>query len=90
MQRETLGVGDFFGLVETDLKETFVPSLFEGLREGVPERGVTRLPDKQAVLALPDPSQTAPENWTASCVITGHLVRAIRGQVKFRTADHLA
>ena len=31
-----------------------------------------------------------PENWTASCVITGHLVAALRGQVEFRTADHSA
>ena len=67
-----------------------MPALFEGLREVVPERGVTRLPVKQARLALPDPSQTAPENWTASCVITGHLVAALRVQVEFRTADHLA
>ena len=54
------------------------------------EQGVTRLPFKQAVLALPDPSQTAPENWTASCVITGHLVAALRGQVDFQTADNSA
>ena len=38
-------------------------------------------------MALPDPTQTAPENWQASCVITGHLVSALRGQVPFRTAD---
>ena len=56
MQRVTLGVGDFFGPVEKVLKETFVPSLFESMREGVPELGVTRLPVKQALLALPDPS----------------------------------
>ena len=90
MQRVTLGVGDAFVTVETALKETFVPALFEGLIIGVLERGVARLPFKQAGLALPDPSQTAPENWTASCVITGHLVAAIRGQVEFRTADHSA
>ena len=65
-----------------------MPALFEGLREGVPERGVTRLPVKQAGLALPDPSQTAPENCMASCVITGHLVAALRSQVEFRTSDH--
>ena len=41
-----LGVGDSFRPVETDLKETFAPALFEGLCEGVPERGVTRLPVK--------------------------------------------
>ena len=90
MQRVTPGAGDSFGSVEKALKETFMPALFEGLREGVPERGVTCLSVKQAGLALPESSQTAPENWTASCVITGHLVAALRGQVEFWMADHLA
>ena len=88
MQRVTPGVGDAFGPVEDALKDTFVLALFQGLREGVPERGVTRLPVKQAGLTLTDPYQTAPENWTASCVITGNLVAALRGQVEFRTAYH--
>ena len=56
-----------------------MPGSFEGLREGMTERGVTRLLIKQAGLALPDPSHTAPDNWTASCVITGHLVTVLRG-----------
>ena len=51
---------------------------------------VTHLSVKQEGLALPDPSQTAPENWKASCVITGHLGSALRVQVEFLTADHLA
>ena len=67
-----------------------MPALFEVLREGVPEQWVTGMPVKQAGLSLPYPSQTAPENWTASCVIIGHLVAALRGQVEFRTADHSA
>ena len=41
-------------------------------------------------MALPDPTLTAPENWQASCVITGHLLSALRGQVPFSTADHVA
>ena len=90
MQRVTLGIGNAFGPVEMTLKETFVPALFKGLGGGVPERGVTCLPVKQLGLSLPDPSQTDPENWTVSCVITRHLVAALRGQVEFRTADHLA
>ena len=90
MQRVTPGVGDAFGPVEEALKEIFVPVLYQGLREGVPERGITRLPFKKAGQALSDPTQTAPENWTASCVITGHLVAVLRGQVEFRTADHSA
>ena len=90
MQRVTPGVGEALGPVEEALREIFVPALFEGLREGVPEREHTRLLVKQAGLALPDPIQTAPENWTASCLITGYLVAALRGQVEFRTADHSA
>ena len=83
MQRVTLGIGDAFGPVEKVLRETFVPALFAGLGDGVPERGVTRLTFKQAGSALTDTSLTAPENWTVSCVITGHLVTALRGQVEF-------
>ena len=90
VQRVTPGVGDAFFPVEVELKEIFVPELFQGLWEGVPEQGVIRLPVKQAGLALPDPSQTAPENWKVSCFITGHLVAALRGQIEFRTADHSA
>ena len=39
-------------------------------------------------MAITDPFKTSPENWTASCVITGHLVAALRGQAIFLTADH--
>ena len=30
------------------------------------------------------------DNWQESCLITGHLVSALRDQVPFRTADHAA
>ena len=90
MQQVTLGIGNTFSPEEKALRDTFVTELFKELGDGVPERRVTRLSVKQAVLSLPDPTQTAPENWTASCFITRHLVTAIRGQVEFRTADHMA
>ena len=90
MQRVTSGIGDAFSPVEKAPRENFVPALFKGLGDGVPERGVTRLEVKQAGLSLPNPTQAAPENWTASCVITGHLVSEIRGQAEFRTSDHSA
>ena len=67
-----------------------MPALFEGLGEGAPKRGVTRLSEKQAGLALPDPTPKDPENWTASCVIIGYLVASLRGQVEFRTDNHSA
>ena len=90
MQRVTPGIGNAFVPVEKALQEIFLPALFKGLGEGSPERGFTRLPVKQAGLALPDPTLTAPENWTASCFITGNLVAALRGHVEFLTADHSA
>ena len=70
------------------LRETFVPALFGGLGDDAPERGFTSLPVKQVRLYLPDPNQTSSENFTESCVITGHLVTALRVQVEFRTAYH--
>ena len=90
MQRVTPGIDDSLGPVEKALQETFVPALLEVLGEGAPERGVTRLTVKQAGLDLPDPTQTAPGNWTVPCVITTHLVAALRGQAEFRTVDHSA
>ena len=32
---------------------------------------------KQAGLALPNPTLSAPENWTASCIVTIHVVANI-------------
>ena len=84
------GWQDAFIPVEQALREAFIKDLFQGRGEGTPGRGVTQLPVKQAGMALPDPTKTAPENWTASCVITGHLVAAIRGQEEFWTVDHSA
>ena len=60
VQRVTPVVGDSIGPVETALKETFFPELFEVMHEGVPSRGVTHLPAKEAVLALPDPLPYGP------------------------------
>ena len=66
----------------------FIPELFHGVGDRAPGRAITRLPVKQAGLDFPDPTRTAPDNWQASCVITGHLVSSLRGKVTFRTADH--
>ena len=90
VERVTPGVGAAFGPVEVALREVFVMALFRGLTEGMPTRENTRLLFKQSGLAIPDPVKTAPENWTASCVITGHLVADLRGQDVFRTDDHTA
>ena len=73
--------------MEQGLREVFIVALFYGLGEITPGMGVTRLPMKQAVLALPYPTNTDPENCTAYFVITGHIVAALRVQEEFRRAD---
>ena len=70
MQRVTQGIGDAFGPVEEEIKMAFIPELFHGVGYEAPVRAITRLPVKQAGLALPKPTRTAPDNWQASCVIT--------------------
>ena len=90
MQRVTPGIGDAFGPVEGEIAKAFLPALFEGVGDGALGRAITRVPVKQAGMALPDPTRTAPENWQASCVITGHLVSVLWGQVPLQTADHVA
>ena len=90
VQWVTTNIGDAFVPAEQALREAFIPDLFQGLEKGTPWRGVTCLPVKQATLPPPDPTKTAPENWTESCVITINLVAALRGQEEFRTADHSA
>ena len=81
VQRVTPGISNASEPVEEEIAKAFLPALFEGVGDGVPGREITRLPVKQAGMALPDPTQTAPVNWQESCVITGHLVSALRGQV---------
>ena len=79
MHRFTPYIGDAFSPVEQVLRDSLILALFQGLREGTLRKGFTRLPVNQAGLYLPGPKKTAPENWTASCVITGHIVAAFRG-----------
>ena len=88
MQQVTPVNGDVFDPAEKEINMVFIPELFHVVGDGAPGRAITRLPVDQVGLALPDPKRTAPDNWQTSCVITGHLVSALRGQVTFRTEDH--
>ena len=83
-------IGNAFGPVEEEIVMVFLTELFKGVGDRAPGRAITRLPVKQVGIGLPDPTRTTPDNWQASCVITGHLVSALRGQVTFRTSDHAA
>ena len=41
-------------------------------------------------LALPNPTKTDSDNWTASCIITVHLVASLQGMEEFSTEYHAA
>ena len=79
MQWVAPDIGHAFGPVKTYLQDTSLPALLQGKGEGILGRWVTRLPVKQAGLSLPDPTKTAPKNWTASCVVTVHISTVPRG-----------
>ena len=39
-------------------------------------------------LAIPDLTLITHGNWTASCVVTGHLIMVLQGRVEFCSGDH--
>ena len=77
-----------FQAVEDELRETFLPALFKGAKSQIPGRTITDLPVKQSWIYLPDPTQTVGANWAEYCVITGHLVAALRRTAEFRLGYH--
>ena len=60
MQRVTPKIEDKFGPMERELRDAFIPDLFQSLGEGTLARGFTLLDVKQAGLALPDPTTPPP------------------------------
>ena len=54
VQRVTPGISNAFGVVKEEIAKAFLPALFEGAGDGAPGREITRLPVKQAGMALPD------------------------------------
>ena len=82
------GVGMVFQAVEDDLLDTFLQALFQGDTSHIPGRTITGLPNKKSGIAFPDPPHTVGANWTASYVITGHLVSALCRTDKFSSEDY--
>ena len=87
MQCVTPEIGMDFQGVKDVLWYIFLPALFQGATTQIPRRAMANMPVKQARLALPDPSWTLRANWMASCMITGHLVAALRRTAEFRLVD---
>ena len=54
----------------------------------IPGRKITGMTVKLSGISLPAPTRIAGANWTASYVITGHLVAALRWTAEFWLGNH--
>ena len=89
VQHSTKGPGEDFWPVENYLREDFLLSLFLGVEENFPNRTIMLLPVKYTGIVIPDPNLTAQVNWITLCMITRHLVAALRVHVRFFSRDHV-
>ena len=60
-----------------------MPDIFLGEEAHMPGQTITVFLVKQARLDIPDPTLTGQGGFTASCVVTGHLLADLRGRVEF-------
>ena len=74
--------------MEKALENSFLLTLFQGDMSKVPTRGIIHLTVQKPGLEIPKPTMLAWENWTYSCVITGHLVVALQGTTEFKSGYH--
>jgi hypothetical protein len=90
VQRVTSELSDEFIGVQKALQEDFIPALFGNVKvDDIPGQ-LACLPIKKAGLAILDPTLTAVSGHTASEVICGHIIGAILGKKKYRSAEHKA
>ena len=88
VQRVTSNIGTEFQPIEDALRNNFLLYIFKGATYQIPRRAVTGMPVNQDGLSLPYPTETVRANWTASCVITGHLVPALHRTAEFWSLYH--
>ena len=84
----TPDTGSAFQPVEDEIRDAFLLALFREAIYQIPGKAVTGLPVNQDRISLPDPTYISRYNWTASYVITGHLVAALYWTADFWSGDH--
>ncbi len=88
LQRVTKDLYEEFQDIGVALQETFLAALFgDNITDNILRR-IACLSVKKCGLAIPNPTETADTNWTASTVICGHLILAIRGMEVFSSTKH--
>lgn len=91
VQRVCNGIGNSFGAVQEAITGSFLPSLFGETSMDNSDICIrlAGLPVKHAGLAILDPTESSEVNFEASAACIAHLIKAIKGEGKFRTGDHL-
>ena len=74
--------------MEDKLRNALLLALFREAISQIPGKAGTDMSVNQDGIALPDPTKIAGPNWTASYVITGHLVAALYWTADFWSGDH--
>ena len=74
--------------VENYLRRNFIPELLRGVVEHITGQEFTLITIKYEGLVMPYPNLSTPENYTAPCVITSHLVVALQGWIDFWSGDN--
>ena len=82
------GLVEDFELTEKYLQEAFIPSLFHRSEATITVWNVNSLPVKNVILDLPGPTQNSQVNWTASFMVTGHLIAFLWDSIEFRFGNH--
>ena len=77
VQCVNLEIGTAFQTVEDTLHNSLLSALFMGATSQILGGAATVLTVTQYGIALTNRTQTTRSNWTASCVITGHLFAAL-------------
>jgi hypothetical protein len=88
LQRVTDRIGTEFVVVESSLKDNFLPALLGLNKVEQPLRDLLAFPVKDAGLALPNPTSSTRGNFTASTIVCGNLVVLLKERAMFNGAEH--
>jgi hypothetical protein len=92
VQRVVQGCGASFEELKAAIDDQFLPALFDEPLDPDdptdPRLDLSRLPVKQAGLAIADPTASADENYLSSTVLCSHIRAALLGDKEFSSADH--
>ena len=87
VQHFTQGIGGYLQPLLDYLYRDFLLDVLFGAKQHMSGWYVTQIPAKHAGLELPDPTLSTPDNWTASLIISIHLVEAFQGLMESQYGD---